>query len=491
MSNRDRRDRNYDDEEGNGNNNGSKKRVVHVAEVVRHGTSIVLPTGVSYGDAIDILAQKKEEEEQEISFTEKILAFPWDAALALKKALDQKFGIAMQQEDFFSGARMISIESGPNGEAIPVPWGTFTAPGIDGSISCSAAIHEGRLIFELVANVKRKHQSTIQEVAALTRDILTRDSIYRGKAFEMKFRDENGNVDKMAQPKFMDVSKTEKLIFSRFIEEEIKTNILTPIRHASVLRANDMPVSRKVLAAGEFGTGKTLLARNVAQVATDQGWTFVYAKAEEFTDALEFAKGYSPAVVFVEDIDRTTSGQRDKQLDNLSYALDGINNKGVEIITIMTTNKPGEINKVILRAGRTDIAIFLDTPDPEAVTRLVRSYGKDSIAADEDLVAVGEVLAGQIPAVIREVVERSKLRSIARTDGQQVTISADDLVFTAKSYLSAQERLAGPETEKADYLKTFGQGIGEAIATGVAGHLAQVHLANSQNGHHAPATVSA
>jgi hypothetical protein len=47
------------------------------------------------------------------------------------------------------------------------------------------------------------------------------------------------------------------------------------------------------------------------------------------------------------------------------------------------------------------------------VARLIRLYGRDMIAADEPLGLVSDELSGNIPATIREVVERSKLAMIA------------------------------------------------------------------------------
>jgi hypothetical protein len=68
-----------------------------------------------------------------------------------------------------------------------------------------------------------------------------------------------------------------------------------------------------------------------------------------------------------------------------------------------------------------------------AARRLVKLYGRNLIAVNEDLEEVGKELNNCIPAVIREVVERSKLGAISRTRGEgEIQISAADLTVAAR-----------------------------------------------------------
>jgi transitional endoplasmic reticulum ATPase len=180
---------------------------------------------------------------------------------------------------------------------------------------------------------------------------------------------------------------------------------------------------------GTFGTGKTLAAHKTATIATDEGWTFVYAtEAGDIAAAYRFAQTYSPAVLFVEDCDRELNGERTDATDAILNTVDGIESKGAEVLLIMTTNNADRIPSAMRRPGRIDACIEVTPPDAEAVGRLIAYYGRGRLTGDT--AEAQQRLAGQIPAVIRETVERAKLYAIAA--GRQ-EVTAQDVNGAAES----------------------------------------------------------
>src|SRR3546814_9239016 len=158
-----------------------------------------------------------------------------------------------------------------------------------------------------------------------------------------------------------------------------------------------------------------MAATVASRLAVDAGVTYVYIpRADELPDAIEFAKQYqSPAcVIFCEDVDRVTNGDRSVEMDDILNLLDGIDTKNNHIITVLTTNDLQSINPAMLRPGRLDAVIDVTPPDAQAVEKLLRLYGGDAIAADTNLEEAGRVLAGNIPAVIAEVGKRAKLAQL-------------------------------------------------------------------------------
>src|SRR3990167_6162821 len=79
-----------------GSNDSNKTTIVNLVEVVRHGQRIVLPEGLTAEAAIEVLQRKQRQEEEAITMSEPIHAFPWDGAIALKKAMEQTYGVAFQ-----------------------------------------------------------------------------------------------------------------------------------------------------------------------------------------------------------------------------------------------------------------------------------------------------------------------------------------------------------------------------------------------------------
>ncbi len=161
--------------------------------------------------------------------------------------------------------------------------------------------------------------------------------------------------------------------------------------------------------------------------------------------AIYFAQQYQPAVIFAEDIDRVVEGSaRTDDVDAILNSIDGVDTKGSELIVVLTTNHIERINRAMLRPGRLDAVVSVRPPDAEAAQRLLRLYGRGLIPEDAKLLTVGGMLEGQIPAVIREVVERSKFSAITRLDGGALSLTEADLVTAATGMLNQVKLVAPP-----------------------------------------------
>lgn len=446
--------------------------VIHVAQIVRYGDKLVVPETMPLESAIKVLTVQMQDEEVIIAIEEAIDCFPWEGAIAFKKAIEQTFGYGgtVATPGFFGPVppKEIAIETGVNTK-VSCPWGRFRfALGTDKEwLGTGTSIKEGRMIFTVTGEVKKKWKSTILKLADLTREIVRRESIYRGHPLRIAFTDDNAKTIGIPTPKFLDLSKVrlDELVYTRELTELIDTNIMTPLRHAGAVRASGIPLKRGVLAAGPYGTGKSILARAVAKVATENGWTFVYIKdASELPHAYKFAALYQPSVIFAEDVDRFMGGEeRTAAMDMILNTLDGIDSKTTEIMVILTTNHLEQVNRAMLRPGRLDVILEITPPDAEAVTRLIRVYGRDSLNPKADLDEAGVLLKGLTPAVIREVVERSKLASIKRTGKANSKVIGTDIEVAAKTMLQQQNLLAPPKVVE----ETWPEGLVTNIAAEV------------------------
>lgn len=412
--------------------------VTDVAEIVHHGEKLILPEGLTIKSAIDLLYRRAEYLEARVEIAEKFDVFPFDGAYALSQVIIERYGWAQGKSiiSMFGEQKpqIFKIPSGVNTK-VDVPWGMFELPNIDGTLTTGATrSSNGRMIFTLSAEVKRKDEETLRDLFDNLRDYLKKNSLYRGKAIKIRFRDDDGDLIDLPEPEFVDVShvSVDSLLLNDDLFNSINANLFTPITRVNDCIANGIKVKRGILLGGSYGVGKTLAATVAARLAQDHGITYVYTpRASELADAIAFAKQYqSPAcVVFCEDIDRQVAGARTVQIDDILNILDGIDTKSENIITVLTTNRLDNVNQAMLRPGRLDAIIDILPPDAKTASRLVRYYGGDAIKDGEDLAAVGETLAGQIPAVIEEVVKRAKLFQLTLIDeGETVTdISAEAL----------------------------------------------------------------
>ena len=395
-------------------------KIVNNVDIVRHGEQLLIPETMTMEDAVELLERRIAYDAQEVAFSENFEVFPWDGANALDAVLTERYGWApaTATPSMFGPQppKMITIDIG-YGERKEVAWGRFSLPNIAGFIQCSADKVRGRLVFKVDAKVLRRDEDNIKKLFRELRAKLNEESIYRGKAFKMRFRNDNGDVLEMPEPQFinhMDIDPA-TLVYATDVQASIETNLFTPIRRIRDCKANGIPVKRGVLLGGMYGCGKTLAAKVAARLAVEQGVTYLYVqRADELADAVEFVKMYSNpgAVIFCEDIDRAVNGNRSTEMDDILNIIDGIDTKSANIITVLTTNNLNAINPAMLRPGRLDAVINVTEPDAPAAEKLVRIYGGSTIAADLDLTEVGEALAGQIPAVIAEVVKRAKLSQL-------------------------------------------------------------------------------
>lgn len=424
------------------------KKKIHRIEVVRDPSinRITMPEKMTTRDAINSLYLLAEQEDQPVAISEEFNAFPLDGAYALSKALDRKYGWSILQsrppESFFDAETppaMIGMEIGPH-ETIQVPWGRIGLPGVEGHLETEATMKGGRLVFVLGGKVKRKHEAEVHELANDVRKILRQESVYRGKAILVDFTQEKGGFGPLPSPppKFMDLSgiDEDELVFSREVANAIADSVFTPIEETEKCKAAGVPLKRGVLLAGPYGVGKTLTARVAAVKAERHGWTFVYLEnVEDLPQAIAFARQYSPAVIFAEDIDRVCGVERTEEANRILNTIDGIDSKTAELLVVLTTNHVDEIHDAMLRPGRLDHKIEVLPPDKAAAERLIRIYGRGLVADSVDLSTPAEMLAGEKPATIREAVERSKLSAIraGRANDGSLVILAEDLIHAAES----------------------------------------------------------
>lgn len=411
---------------------------VPVLPVSREGNRIVLPADLSLDQAIAILQNRKEHDEQKIQFVREFEDIPWaDAAVALYKAMQTEFhwvDAKATAGSFFTPSKppqIVKVKSGANGETVNVAIGDFALAAAEDAVC--AINYNGRNVWFAVS-CKRKYEARINEMLDHAERIMRSESLYRGKAIEFSMTD--GNIFEEPAPdiSFMALGDDKALILPEDVERDLRANIWTLLRKPSACRRLGIPTKRAVLMYGTYGVGKTLAAYRTAMVTNDTGHTFVYvADSIYLNDAYKFAIQMSPSVLFVEDVDRRLYD--DDYLSELSNILDGINTKDSGVVLVATTNHVDKIPAVLLRPGRIDASIEVPPPDAATVKRLIEHYAP---SLEGDTTAGADLLAGNIPAVVREACERAKLFALA-ADRHNPT--GDDLADAARSMKRQMELL--------------------------------------------------
>ena len=141
-------------------------------------------------------------------------------------------------------------------------------------------------------------------------------------------------------------------------------------------------IPKGVLLVGPPGTGKTLLAKAVAGEAkvpffslsgSDFVEMFVGVGASRVRDLFAQAKGKSPAIIFIDEIDaigrarggKNFTGGNDERENTLNQLLTEMDGFGTDtnVIVMAATNRADILDKALLRAGRFDRSIYVDLPE--------------------------------------------------------------------------------------------------------------------------------
>lgn len=435
-------------------------------DIAYEGKKITLPGDpgpMPLEAAINTLQQKLEDENQIMNVSQVITGYPFDAAVAFVKAMERTYGWAspVPTPGFFGSTppQLLTVRTGPEfSDTMQVPLGSFKVPGVEKPITTGIGPHG----FGVSGKCRKKEKRVIMDLCALAQKIMATESIYRGKAIRLTVS-EDGDLDRTLEPTFLATKhvKPDELIMSKTVGDLINVSVFTPIKHTAQCEKDGIPLRRGILLEGPFGTGKSMTASVTSKVCVDNGWTFIMLdKVQGLKEALLFARQYQPAVVFAEDIDRITEA-RDEKANDLLNTIDGVLNKDAKVITVLTTNFVERIDRAMMRPGRLDAVITVSPPDAEAAEKLVRLYARGRLPADESLSAVGKALDGQIPATIREVVERSKLAMIANG---HTHLTQDDLLLAAegmKRHLELLNRDTGPRESNGDILaRTLANAVG-------------------------------
>lgn len=442
--------------------------------VERGGKQVVIPEDMSWDELIEWAHRMREADEAEFAVNHSLDCHPLDGAYALLRAIKEEYGWSqMTSTASFFGSNppvMVNMDISRD-ESIQVPWGRVKVPDISGFIDMGYSCADSLPKFTVSGKTLNKDKDKIHNLYKRAKAIIETNSVYHGKALRVNLewlregKEFNPDVHGF---KFMDLSGAENLVFDTDTEDILDITLFALIEDAQAMRDDDVCLKRGMLLEGPYGVGKTLTAKVTAQKAVENGWTFMLCEdARDLEQVIHLARRYEPCVVFCEDIDRVILQKRTLSVDKVLNILDGVDSKNSELMCVLTTNHAELISEAMLRPGRVDTVLPLRAPNKDAAIRLVKQYTGDKLDPKADLNELGDMLDGKIPAVIREVVERSKIARIRR---RHENIKADDLITAAKSmekHLELLNKKAPEPTPLEKAVEAIGAAISEAISDGM------------------------
>ena len=240
---------------------------------------------------------------------------------------------------------------------------------------------------------------------------------------------------------------------------QLRQCIELPLSKPEAFRDFGIDPPKGVLITGPPGTGKTMLAKAVANstevtflgiVGSELAQKYIGEGGRMVREMFDLARSKAPSIIFIDEIDAigskrldvATSGDREVQrtLMQLLAELDGFNSLD-EVKVIAATNRPELLDAALLRPGRFDRIITINNPNTEARELIFDVQSKHMpISDDVSFRKLAIVTDGYSGAEIKSVLIEAGMQAIS--DGRSTcnhkdfvdAISAIDLKRKESDY---------------------------------------------------------
>ena len=208
------------------------------------------------------------------------------------------------------------------------------------------------------------------------------------------------------------------------IKERLKESIEWPLNRPETFEHFGIKPPRGIILFGAPGTGKTLIAKAIANEASAN---FITIKGPELIskwvgesekavrEVFKKAKQASPSIVFLDEFESIAGVRRDNSgggsdamnrvVNQLLSSMDGVESmEGV--IVVAATNRPEMIDPALLRSGRFERVLHIPPPDKESIKEILKIHtesmplGKFNL--DDLLPKLDNYTGADIEAICRE-----------------------------------------------------------------------------------------
>lgn len=178
----------------------------------------------------------------------------------------------------------------------------------------------------------------------------------------------------------------------------IREMIELPLRHPALFKNLGIKPPKGVLLHGPPGTGKTAIAR---AVANETGAFFIIINGPEIMSKMageseanlrtvfEEAEKNAPSIIFIDEIDsiapnrEKTNGEVEKRVvSQLLTLMDGMKGRS-NVVVIAATNRPNTLDPALRRFGRFDREIDIGVPDENGRIEIFRIHTRSMKLADD------------------------------------------------------------------------------------------------------------
>ncbi|MDI6884972.1 MAG: CDC48 family AAA ATPase [archaeon] len=232
--------------------------------------------------------------------------------------------------------------------------------------------------------------------------------------------------------------------------EDVKQTIIEavelPLNRPAIFKYADVKPPKGILLHGAPGTGKTLIAK---AVANEMQSNFISVKGPQLIskyvgesergirEIFRKARAATPCILFFDEIDSiapvrghgSDSGVTERVISQMLTEMDGLEElKGV--VVLAATNRIDIVDPALLRPGRFDLIIELPMPDERARYEIFKVHTKKKpISKDIRLEELAKMTEGFAGADIEAVCNRAAMLAIRAFEEKKNDISSFEIYY--------------------------------------------------------------
>jgi len=220
--------------------------------------------------------------------------------------------------------------------------------------------------------------------------------------------------------------------------QELVESVELPLKKPETFERIGITPPKGVLLHGPPGSGKTLLAKAVANrtdatfirvVGSELVQKYIGDGAKLVRDIFEMARKKAPSIIFIDELDAiatirlndTSGADREVQrtLMQLLSEMDGFDSRG-DVRIIAATNRPDALDPAILRPGRFDRVVEVPMPDIEAREHIIKIHIENmTISNDIDFGKLAKLTEGSSGADLKAIATEAGMLAV-RADKESV-----------------------------------------------------------------------